>query len=192
MLYSWLSTAICKPNIQMENMLATQINEAMVVEFERRVMGESIPRIKKCLSLLSEDEVWYRPNENVVSVGNLVLHLCGNARQWILSGVGKQADQRNRDAEFAETGPLAKEQLVLQMDELVEEMKKVLPTIEPAYLLEKRPVQIYEETVFSMLVHVIEHFSYHTGQITWLTKSLKNVPTNYYGNVDLSTRKGDK
>lgn len=167
----------------MENNLATQITQAMVDEFERRVMGESMPRIKKCLSLLNEEEVWHRPNENVVSVGNLILHLCGNARQWILSGVGGQEDHRNRDAEFAETGPLAKDQLILQMDLLAEEMRKVLKTIEPDTLMEKRQVQIYEETVLSMLVHVIEHFSYHTGQITLFTKSLKNVDTQYYGGI---------
>jgi uncharacterized damage-inducible protein DinB len=174
---------------KMENNLAVQINRALVEEFERRVMSESIPRIKKCLGLLNEEEVWHRPNENVVSVGNLILHLCGNARQWILSGVGGQEDHRNRDAEFEEQGPVPKEQLIQQMDQLAEEIRKVLLTLKPEDLLEKHPVQIYEETVLSILVHVIEHFSYHTGQITLHTKSLKNVATHYYGDVDLNRKR---
>ncbi|MEK6481856.1 DinB family protein [Catalinimonas sp. 4WD22] len=175
----------------MENKLAVQISQAMAKEFERRVMGESIPRIKKCLSLLNEEEVWYRPNENIVSVGNLILHLCGNARQWILCGVGEQLDHRNRDAEFAETGPHTKHQLVVQMDELAVEIRRVLGNLEPEMLLEKRPVQAFDESVLSMLVHVIEHFSYHTGQITFLTKSLKNIDTKYYGNINLNAKKGN-
>ncbi len=170
----------------MEDKLATQINQAIIAEFERRVMEESIPRIKKCLGMLSEAEVWYRPNENIVSIGNLILHLCGNARQWILSGVGGQPDHRERDAEFEETGPIAKAQLMLQMDQVAEEIREVLHKLEPTDLLDKRPVQVYEETVLSMLIHVIEHFSYHTGQITWMTKSLKNVDTQYYGNENLN------
>ncbi|WPP52321.1 DinB family protein [Catalinimonas niigatensis] len=172
----------------MENKLAAKINQAIVEEFERRVMGESIPRIKKCLSLLNEEEVWHRPNENVVSVGNLILHLCGNARQWILSGVGGRIDHRDRDSEFEETGPIAKDQLIRQMDQLVEEMRKVLLPLKPENLLEKRPVQIYEESVLSILVHVIEHFSYHTGQITFITKWLKNVDTQYYEGIDLNKK----
>lgn len=176
----------------MENKLAVQICQALLQEFERRVMGESIPRIKKCLSLLSEEEVWHRPNENIVSVGNLILHLCGNARQWILSGVGEQIDHRERDAEFEERGPIAKDQLIEQMDHLAGAIRNILQNLEPGMLLEKRPVQAFEESVLSMLVHVIEHFSYHTGQITFLVKSIKNVPTNYYGNVDLNAKKGNE
>lgn len=176
----------------MENKLAVQITQALVQEFERRVMGESIPRIQKCLNLLSEEEVWHRPNENIVSVGNLILHLCGNARQWILSGVGEQIDHRERNAEFEERGPIAKNQLIEQMDQVGGAIRNVLQNLEPEILLEKRSVQAFEESVLSMLVHVIEHFSYHTGQITFLTKSLKNVNTKYYGNVDLNAKKGNK
>lgn len=172
----------------MEDKLVVQIHQGMIDEFERRVMGESIPRIKKCLDLLNEKEVWHRPNENIVSIGNLILHLCGNARQWILSGVGGQIDHRDRDSEFEEKGPIAKAQLVVQMNQLAEELRIVLHALKPQDLLEKRPVQIYEETVLSMLIHVIEHFSYHTGQITFITKWLKNVDTQYYGGIDLNKK----
>lgn len=165
--------------------MATQICSALIAEFERRVMEESMPRIKKCLSLLSEEEVWIRPNENIVSIGNLILHLCGNARQWILSGVGGQADLRERDSEFSEKGPLPKAQLIKKMDLLAVDLSAVLKELPAEKLLEKNEVQIYEETVLSMLIHVIEHFSYHTGQITFLTKSLKNVDTGYYAGQDL-------
>lgn len=167
-----------------------QLRDALIQEFQRRVGEESIPRIKKCLGLLSEDEIWQRPNDNLNSVGNLVLHLCGNARQWILSGVGGQPDERDRDAEFRQKGHISKADLVSMLDQLLAELEPVIQHIEPHTLLEVRPIQAFQESVFSMLVHVIEHFSYHTGQITFLTKQMKNVDTAYYGNIDLK-RKGN-
>ena len=75
-------------------------------ETKRRILEESIPRCIQCIERLSDVEIWYRPNSNVVSVGNLVLHLCGNARQWILSGIFDQPDHRERQQEFDTQGPL--------------------------------------------------------------------------------------
>jgi uncharacterized damage-inducible protein DinB len=169
---------------------ASQITEALRREFHRRVVEESVPRIKKCLSLLSEEEVWFRPNENLNSVGNLILHLCGNARQWVLSGIGGQPDQRERDVEFEQEGGYSKIELSLMLDELAYALSNVLNHLDAETLLEVRHVQAFQENVLAMLVHVIEHFSYHTGQIAFLTKSLKNVDTAFYGNIDLN-RKGE-
>jgi len=170
--------------------ITTQLSNAIKQEFSRRVAEESVPRIKKCLSLLDEEEVWHQPNEILNSVGNLILHLCGNARQWIISGIGGQADERDRDAEFQSKGHISKVDLIVMLDQLLADIDPVLRHVQPDTLLEVRPVQAFQESVLSMLVHVIEHFSYHTGQITFLTKSLKNVDTAYYGNVALK-RKGN-
>lgn len=164
---------------------ATQLSNAIIEEFSRRVARESVPRIKKCLGLLDEEEIWHQPNESLNSVGNLILHLCGNARQWILSGIGGQADERDRDSEFMRKGHVSKADLTAMLDQLLADIDLVLQHIQPDTLLEVFPVQAFQESVLSMLVHVIEHFSYHTGQITFLTKSLKNVDTAYYGHVDL-------
>jgi len=164
---------------------AQTITNELLKEFRRRVGEESMPRIKTCLSLLSEEEIWYRPNKNTNSVGNLVLHLCGNARQWILSGLGGQADHRDRDAEFVQEGGIRRDELEQQLDILIEELDAVIKQLTPADLLPRRPVQIYEENGVAILVHVIEHFSYHVGQITYLTKALKDVDTQYYGNLPL-------
>jgi uncharacterized damage-inducible protein DinB len=120
---------------------------------------------------LSDEELWGRPNDEVVSLGNLVLHLCGNVRQWIISGLGGAPDDRVRQEKFDEVGPVPRE-------ELVDKLKSTLAAAE-------RSVQAYSETGISILLHVVEHFSYHTGQISRDTKALKGVDLGYYEDDDL-------
>ena len=170
----------------MDESLPLTIHQALVREVKRRIMEESVPRIKKCLAQLSEEEIWYRPNEHVVSVGNLVLHLCGNLSQWVLSGLGGQPDHRQRDQEFDRTEPMAAETLIQQMDTLMDEVREVLDQLTPEELIRVRPVQVYEESGISILMHVTEHFSYHTGQITYYVKTRKNIDMQYYGGQDLN------
>ena len=152
-------------------------------EIEKRLVEESIPRLIKCLDQLSLDEVWFRPNANTVSVGNLCLHLCGNVRQWLISGLGGKPDIRNRPLEFSTTGPIPKETLIKDLNKLSQEILNTLEGIKVEDLLKKRPVQIYEETGLSILVHVTEHFSYHVGQVTYFVKSRKDIDMQYYPDV---------
>lgn len=151
-----------------------------VAEIHRRLFDESMPRIRKCMELVSEQELWFRPNEQSNSIGNLLLHLEGNVRQWILSGLGKQEDQRQRDDEFRASGMRSKADLWARLDHTMQEVQAFLPTITEEQLLAVHPVQVYEESGISILVHVVEHFSYHVGQITYAVKWLKNVDTGYY------------
>jgi len=159
--------------------------KALITESKRRLFEESVPRLKKCLDNLTDDEIWCRPNAETVSVGNLVLHLCGNARQWICSGLGGQADHRQRSKEFAETGPIPRGALLATLDHTMADVERTLDSVDPASLLDKRPVQTYEESGLSILVHVVEHFSYHTGQVTYAVKSRKGVDVGYYAGQKL-------
>jgi uncharacterized damage-inducible protein DinB len=165
--------------------LANQITKALTDDIRHRLIEESMPRIEKCLYLLTDEQIWWRPNGESNSIGNLVLHLSGNVRQWILAGVGGQIDNRSRDEEFAAPTQKTKEQLWNILATTMADIDDVLATIEPAQLLEERPVQIYHETVLSMLIHVTEHFSYHTGQIAWITKMLKEEQLGFYEGEDL-------
>lgn len=166
--------------------LSQQICENLKAEFRRRIFEESVPRIKQCLNELSEDEIWYKPNTNSNSVGNLVLHLCGNVKQYILSGIGSKKDERKQNLEFEELGPIPVAELTRDMDSLMEEVALVINGIKPEDLITAKAVQGFQEQVTSILVHVIEHFSYHTGQITYFTKYRKNMDTNYYRGLDLN------
>lgn len=157
----------------------------LVHQARYRILEESIPRIRMCLNQLDEDQVWFRPNPDMASIGNLVLHLCGNARQWILAGMLGQKDERNRDAEFDESGPLPLDELVRILDELEEDIIDGLSKIDTEHLLETYSIQVFQETGVSVLVHVIEHMSYHTGQIARDTKRMLGVDLGFYNDLNL-------
>ena len=162
-----------------------EYRDLLVREVRRRLMDENMPRIKQCLAELTTEEIWYRPNENSNSVGNLVLHLCGNVRQWLLSGLGGYTDNRRRQQEFDERGPFPTSVLLRHLDELMEEVDKVLNKLTAEQLLQTVEIQGFTETGVSVLMHVVEHFSYHTGQITYYVKWRKNINTAYYGGINL-------
>src|SRR5262245_55415488 len=75
-----------------------------------------LPKVKHCLQDMSDQDIWWRPNEESNSAGNLILHLCGNLRQWILNSMGGARFERNRDAEFAERKPVSKAELIADID----------------------------------------------------------------------------
>jgi len=110
------------------------MKNSLVIEFERRVFEESYPRIFTCLALLDEKSVWEKPNPSVPAIGNLVLHLCGNARQWILSGLGNQPDNRKRDEEFVVQKSIRKADLIFLMENLRVNLKETLQALQPTFL----------------------------------------------------------
>lgn len=161
------------------------IEEEIKKEVLRRINGESIPKILDCLLSLTEDELYFRYNENCNSINNLIQHLDGNVRQWILAGACGSRDFRNRPSEFNADNKLSKEELVRLLNKLKYDLEEHIPKIDEEVFLEKRKVQCYSESVLSMLFHATEHFSYHTGQIVYITKSIKNIDTAFYGNDQL-------
>ena len=161
------------------------VHKLLLAELEHRICGENIPRIKKCLGMLSQEQIWHKPNAELVSIGNLVLHLHGNARQWILHTLCGIPYQRNRDAEFETQGPLPKEELYQLLDKLDEDIKQSVWSIQEPDLLSVFEVQIFKETGVAVLVHAIEHFSYHTGQIARETKRMLAKDLGFYDDAQL-------
>lgn len=152
-----------------------------------RRLEESRGRIRTCLGKLSEERIWRRPNANVASVGNLVLHLCGNVGQWINSTLGGSPDDRHRDAEFSEPGPLPTADLLRRLDMTLDRALGIIQGLSAGDLTRTWSVQGFQETGAAIVVHVVEHFSYHTGQITLHTKIMLDVDTGYYAGQDLNT-----
>lgn len=168
--------------------LAQQIRDLAIQDVRRRLITESLPRIKKCVDELSLEEIWHKQNDNTNSVGNLILHLCGNVRQYILSGIDGQEDIRQRDLEFSEKGPIAKGVLKQKVVTLMHEVDAALSRITPEDMVREVGVQGFSENVTAILIHVTEHFSYHVGQITYFTKFIKDVDTGYYAGLDLNAK----
>ena len=161
-------------------------SEQFTTEIHRRIVEESIPRAIKCLDLLEEADIWFRPNESSNSVGNLVLHLIGNARQWVLAAMAGAQDRRDRDAEFAEHGPIPTDELQAQLASLGLELAAAIRLMTPERLTATYRVQGFDETGIGILVHVAEHFSYHVGQITYFLKARRNISAGYYDGLDLN------
>ncbi|MEZ5032543.1 MAG: DinB family protein [Saprospiraceae bacterium] len=161
------------------------ITTHLIRETERRILGESIPRIKQSLGLLTVEQIWERPNADMASIGHLVLHVCGNARQWVLHALCGQPDVRDRQSEFADQEPLTQEELIRLLDELASDLQVALPQVQETMLLATYPVQVFQENGVAILVHAIEHFSYHAGQIARDTKRMLRIDLGFYADLDL-------
>lgn len=142
--------------------------------------SEYLPKIERCLEQLDDNQIWWRPNPQSNSIGNLVLHLCGNARQWIVAGLGGSDDLRNRDSEFEQTEVIERAKLIDLLKSTVAEVVGTLKTLDVETLLEKREIQGAEVDLLQAIFHVTEHFSMHTGQIILLTKLLTATDLHFY------------
>ena len=136
----------------------------------RRDLRPYLRRIQHCLRLLSEEQIWWRPNRASNSAGNLVLHLCGNMRQWIISGLGGAPDLRERDAEFAARGGIPRRALLHGLRATFRETDAVLRRLSAQALARHYVIQGYHVTGLAAVAHVYFHFSYHAGQIIYITK----------------------
>jgi uncharacterized damage-inducible protein DinB len=160
------------------------LRDVFINNVVRYLLNENFPRVMKCIEMLTDEQIWYRPNAESNSVGNLVLHLSGNLNQWVLSSMGGKTFERIRQAEFDAEKTNTKDELLQMMDQLKEELNSCIKTVTIEELLRDRPVQIYEENGMTILLHVTEHFSYHTGQIAYLTKWLTNQQTHFYESLE--------
>ena len=144
------------------------------------MLGDYLPKIERCLEKLTDEQIWWRANEESNSIGNLILHLCGNARQWIICGVGGQPDYRNRDSEFEQRDVIARDELLTLLHSTLAEVESTLRSFDPSLLLEHRKIQGNDVELLYAIFHVTEHFSMHTGQIITLTKMLTSSDLRFY------------
>jgi uncharacterized damage-inducible protein DinB len=153
--------------------LQPNFEQVFLAEALHSLRKHHLPRILRCLEKLSEKQIWWRPNPASNSAGNLVLHLNGNVRQWILSGLGGLPDRRERDREFSERGPLPRRVLAAKLRKTVNEACRVIARLTPQDLARLHAIQRYQVSGFVALSHVTEHFAHHSGQILYITKMLQ-------------------
>ena len=149
----------------------TDIGHAFLKTSRSLLTIDFLPKIERCLEQLTDEDVWWRPNDASNSIGNLLLHLRGNITQWIIGGVGGHARERRRQQEFDERSRIPVQQLIGTLRAAVEEADEVLRHLDANTLLSRRQIQDYDVTVLEAIYHVVEHFSMHTGQIILLTKA---------------------
>ncbi|MGA2754521.1 MAG: DUF1572 family protein [Terracidiphilus sp.] len=146
---------------------------ALFLEFSRhKLLGQFWPRIKECVSPLTAEQIWWRPNDASNSIGNLLLHLDGNVRQWLVASFNKDEDRRNRPAEFAAQSGLSAADLLSRLGATLDEAARVLDRLSVDELLAPYEIQGYHVRGIDAVYQVVEHFGLHYGQIVYITKSL--------------------
>lgn len=154
------------------------------MSFEKQFLGETnikinnaFERIVHCLDQLEEEHIWYRPDNSVNSIGIILNHLCGNLRQWIISGIGGLEDIRNRPLEFSDSTKLSKTELVNKFQEIIGDSKKTINNFDPGNLLERLRIQGFEESALSAIYGTVNHLELHAGQIIFITRLI--LKSNY-------------
>ncbi len=154
--------------------------DRIFVDYSIQKLTQASGRVDACLGRLNDDQIWMKGGRNENAVGNLVLHLCGNIRQWIVSGVGGAPQTRDRDAEFAAAGGTNIAGLRQAMSETVEEGLAIIRVQTAETLARPIEVQSYHVTVLEAIYHVVEHFAGHAGQIIFATKMLTGEDLGFY------------
>jgi uncharacterized damage-inducible protein DinB len=144
---------------------------AFVEKSRNLLLSDYLPKIDRCLSRLETGDVWWRPNDASNSIGNLILHLCGNVTMWIIGGVGRLPFERNRQQEFDERREMPAAALNERLHDIVRRADEVMAGLSESELLSRRDIQGYNVTVLEAVYHVVEHFGMHTGQIILLSKA---------------------
>ena len=158
--------------------------EALFLDFSIRKLEQFLGRIRECIAKLNDEQIWRRSGDHENAVGNLVLHLSGNMRQWIIAGIGGQPDTRVRDREFAARGEMTARELMQRLEGTVTEAVVVLRAVTPDRLMETYQPQKYRVTIMEGIYHVVEHFAQHTGQILFATKLLTGQDLGFYKHLN--------
>ena len=154
---------------------------ALFVAESRRLLTREYPaKLRRALDELPTGDLWWRPDPACNSVGNLLLHLAGNVRQWVVHGLGGAEDVRERAVEFSRTGGLDLEEVWRRLEASLRDADAVLAELDPATLGEPMRIQGMETTGLAALYHVVEHFSMHTGQILYLVKMRTGRDLGFY------------
>ena len=157
---------------------------AFLAQSREYLTAHYLPKIRGSVDVLQDADVWWRPHETANSIGNLLLHLAGNIRQWVVSGVGGAPDRRDRPSEFARREPIPRIELLALITEAVLEADSVIAATDPASLGERREVQGRSVTLLEAIYHAVEHFGMHTGQIVYIAKLRTGIDLGFYEVVE--------
>jgi uncharacterized damage-inducible protein DinB len=154
-------------------MADTTLDQVALAVFRRRITNVLPAQVKSCIEGLTEEQLWWRPNDESNSIGNLVLHMSGSTRHYLSRGIGQMQYERDRPAEFSERGPVPKEELLAVFNETVAQAISVLDSFETSRFTDASDEPNYYGTVFEQIFGIAMHMATHTGQIVYATKLLK-------------------
>lgn len=161
----------------------------LFLEFSRKkLLGQYWPRLRETVAPLSEEQVWWRPNEASNSIGNLILHLNGNVYQWLVASFNREDDRRNRPAEFAAKGEASAADLLAKLGATLDAARAVLDRLTAEELLTPYEIQGYNVRGLDAVYQVVEHFGLHYGQIVYIAKNLTGRDLGFYKDLTRTGR----
>ena len=163
----------------------------LFLDFSRRKLVEQYwPRLRECVESLTDEQMWWRPNQASNSIGNLILHLNGNGRQWLVASFNRLEDDRNRPAEFSAEDGISASALLEKLDTTLQEAAEVLARLTEADLLAPYQIQGYHVHGLDAVYQVVEHFGMHYGQILYIAKQVRGVDLGFYSELNKTGRMG--
>lgn len=163
----------------------------LFLEFSRKkILGQYWSRLRTCVESLSNEQVWWRPNEASNSIGNLILHLNGNVRQWLVTSFNQQEDRRDRPSEFSAKEGMSAAELLDRLGSTMDQAAEVLKRLTAAELAAPYEIQGYHVTGLDAVYQVVEHFGLHYGQIAYITKMLSGSDLGFYRELNKTGRAG--
>ena len=154
------------------------LDQVALEAFRSRITRILPTQIRACIEELSDEQLWWRGNDESNSVGNLVLHVSGSTRHYLSRSLGHIDYKRDRSAEFAERGPIPKQQLLAIFDETIAQAASVLDSFDTSRFTEQSEEPNYYGTIFEQVFGVAIHLATHAGQIVYVTKILKEGAVN--------------
>ncbi len=157
------------------------MESALAAESVDKLKNTYLHWIERALQTISDSSVWDKPNSSVNSIGNLLLHLEGNVRQWIIHGLGGEKDNRERDKEFSALDGASAIELLNNLKQTVDTACNIISEYDSSEkLMKELVIQGFTTNAYAAIFHVVEHFSYHTGQIVWITKEKTDKDLKFY------------
>jgi uncharacterized damage-inducible protein DinB len=161
----------------------------LFLDFSRRkLLDQYWPRLRACVESLTDEQVWDRTNEASNSIGNLILHLNGNVRQWLVASFNRWEDDRNRPAEFDAKDGISASALLEKLAATMQEAAEVLARLTEADLTAPYEIQGYHVRGLDAVYQVVEHFGMHYGQILYITKTLSGRDLGFHRELNKTGR----
>lgn len=173
--------------------MSVDVGAVFLDRARRHLRDDYLPRLVVACESLGDEGIWRRANEQSNSAANLCLHLAGNARQWIVAGVGGEPDTRERQQEFDARDGLTAAEVITRTRAAFADIDATLARVTPGQLAEPRHIQGHDTTVFAAIFHVCEHVAMHVGQVILLAKAWGTSPIAFYRVTDrgIATRTWD-
>jgi hypothetical protein len=161
----------------------------LFLRFSRdKLLDQYWPRLRSCVESVTDEQIWWRPNPSCNSIGNLILHLNGNVRQWLVDSFSKGEDKRDRPAEFSAQGSMTGKELLGKLHWTIHEGVQVINRLSEADLIARYEIQGYHVYGLEAVYQVIEHFGLHYGQIAYITKMLRDQDLGFYKELNKTGR----